>query len=243
MTIAIVGTATTGNATNGTLSLSRPSVGTGNLLVLMLSYFQGSGTNSGAAPSNPTDTNGTVFAAQNTTASGSNAGAVWVGTSIWYVPNTVAGTHGVAFTTADPTNNRLYGSIIEFSGVNTSSPVDAQNSANASTAQTNTTGTTGTLDGAFDLVVGGISITSGAGQTNIGLNTTPSGYINIQNAQNTATSIGISHCYQILSSVTTPQDLTYTWTDSTTAFSQGSIAAFFATTAQSTGKLLLLNVG
>lgn len=221
--ITLVGSPTTAvTVSTGTHSASRASVGAGNFLAWIISYFQGGTTST--LPSAPADTNGTI----NTGLTPANSGTsgTWAGIAIYYVMNCVAGTHALSVTIPNAANNIARSTIAEFSGVALTSAIDLSNSGNASTAQTVSSGATGTLAGANDLVLAALAVVSGAGVTNAAINDPLTASLNV--FQNTSTSIGIQHCYSVLSGSTASQSAVFTWTDATSARSQAGIITFKA---------------
>lgn len=194
----------------------------GNLLTFQNSYFRNPST--GAAEALPADSNGTFEVGRSDIPQallGADSGA-----SIFFEKNAAAGTH----TVTPEANGSHLGTLTEWSGLNTTSPLDVSTSGkNSGTGTSQATGTTGATAQAEELSLIAFGMSAGTGSSNVGLTDPVASYTTLQVSQNDATSVALLHAYQILSSVGT-QSATFNWTLSdSTQWWQASIATLKAT--------------
>lgn len=227
--IAAVGSPTVGGQASGTLALNRTGVTAGNTLILTVNYFHG-GTSShtASAPTYTGAASGTASTALNAASLGSATQQQWGQACVFYVYASASGTYNFSITAPNPSNNYIYGTVAEFSGV--LSPylesMTAVNSADSTTAQTNTSPSTGTLAHNNDLIIASVVVLSGAGQASIGITNPPTGYTSLSVNQNTSSQVGSQTSYKILSKTTASQSTSWSWTDSTTLHGISSISAW-----------------
>lgn len=212
--------------TSQTIALT--GVTAGNLLVLTVDYYDGTQATN-ATPATPTDSNGTVAVAIAPLSVLSLGGQM--GCAIFYVANAASGTHTL---TVNPFNNvnafSGFLTLTEYSGVVTSSPLDAAavisaDVENAGSTTTFNTGTGATLAQADELIVAAIGATAGAGLSNAALST-PSGYTQVSVQQDSSANVAGETAFKE-TAATTGQIATWTFTsDSTMRGVQAALAAF-----------------
>ena len=220
----------------------------GNLLTLQTSYFRGSGT--GAAETTPTDTNGTWAVAVAPACAEFSGGSVDVGASIFYCKNAASGTH----TVTPQANSGHWQTLVEWSGMDTTAPLDvsthSETSASAHTSRS--TGTTAATAQNDELVLIGCAVGASGGANPLGNAGTTfgsppvSGFTDLKTVNNDLTDIATQHEYKIVAATGT-QSATFTWTASEAAMaSQGVIATFKAAAGATPAeqlRLMVLGVG
>jgi hypothetical protein len=211
-------------STTGKGALTLNSVAAGNLLVFFDSYYRASSTSTAEVA--PTDTQGTWSVASAGVAGVHSSNAC--GCGIFYQENVASGTHVVTPQTNDDNN----GTLVEFSGVVTSSPLDVAQTAvtNGSAFQSQVTGTTAATAQNDELVVICLGLASYTGNANVAM-ADVSTFTTITKGSNTSTDVAFCHAYKTVSSTGT-QVATFTWTDGTSdAFAGAAIATFKLTGA------------
>lgn len=229
--MSVVKVQSTTQAPNGVTSqtIALTSVGAGNLLVLTSDYFDGTQATN-ATPATPTDSNGTVAVGIAPLSVLSLGGQM--GCAIFYVANTASGTHTLTVNPFSHTNAYSgFLTLTEYSGVVTSSPLDAAaiisaDIENAGSTTTFNTGTGATLAQADELIVAAISVTAGAGLSNAGLSTAATGYTQVSVQQDSSANVAGETAFKE-TAATTGQIATWTFTsDSTMRGVQASLVAF-----------------
>lgn len=223
MTISLVQSV---HGTGATLVLN--GVAAGNTLFVLDSYFRSPGT--GVAAATPTDSNGTFTIGRagipaNFVSGGNND----CGIGIWYQENALAGTHTV--TPEALTSHE--GTLLEFSGLITSSSLDQVNDAktNDSTQTSQVTGTTPATTVADELVLIGLCLGAAAGVADVGFTDPVAGFTTLFKRVIDSSGLAFMHSYKIISATGT-QAATFNWTDNEAhQGSHGAIATFKATTA------------
>lgn len=209
------------SATGNGATIVLNGVATGNCLILQTSYFRS--TSTAAAETTPTDSNGTFAVGIAATP------AVWTGkdtgASIFYESNTASGTH----TVTPQANSSHVQSLVEYSGLITSSPLD-QATSNKSSADHTTldTGTTGTTAQNDELVIIGHGLAAAGGSADVGYTDPVSGFTTVYRQPDDATSVAALQAYQVISAIGT-QTATFNWTaHESDMASQAVIATFKA---------------
>lgn len=208
----------TGNGATLTLN----GVAAGNTLFVLDGYFRTVTT--GLAEAVPTDTNGTFVAA--IAPLPLIEGSSDSGGAIFYQENAASGTH-----TVTPQANSFHSTtLVEFSGLLTSSSIDV--TKNASTANfagtSQVTGTTSTTAQADELSLIALALTANIGNANVGLTDPVTNYLTLQLVQDDSTTVAVQHAYRILTATGT-QSATFNWTDTEiNQYASGMIATFKA---------------
>lgn len=134
---------------------------------------------------------------------------------IWVLPNAKAKASYTASATFTAGTGESRLTIVEFSGVKTTSPVDATGTAATSTGgasiHTLAVSTTGSITNAGDLLISNLSISTGIASSAI---TVPTNFSSIELDQNDATSISCGSAYLILTAGSGVQTATWNWSAS-----------------------------
>jgi hypothetical protein len=222
MAISIV-QSTTGNG--ATIALN--GVTAGNTLIFLETLFRGSSGTS-AAIAVPTDTQGTWSTAIAPTLVGIDASINWCGVGIFYQENVAAGTH--TLTPASATGNgSKWMSLLEVSGLTTSSVDKTNSGSTANTSHTSrTTQSTGVLTQADEISFIAHAMGASIGVSDCGYTDPVTGYTTVKKVVNSLSDIATFHAYKIVSA-TTALNETFNWTASETNMgSQAAIATFMA---------------
>lgn len=207
-----------------TLSLSLSGVTAGNALICCLAYYHASNTNSVGVPS---DSNGTFTLALKSEQTGlfSDPNTI-LGAIQWYELNAAAGTHSVVITLPSTLDMAGHAALLEYSSVPTSGALDkTSGGGQVAATQSVSTGATPTLSQANDLAIAQMVVNTTTGVANAGISDPPSGYSSILAVQTTNTDIGVEFCDAIISS-TTAQNVSWTWTDSSTVAAAALVATY-----------------
>jgi hypothetical protein len=193
----------TGNGATLTLN----SVASLAHLTLKDSYFRNTGSSTAEAV--PTDTQGTWLTGSSGTP-GAYLALQRAGAGIFYQPAVASGTH----TVTPETNGAHNATFCEWSGVATSSPLDASADAKtdsfAGTSQV--TGTTGATAQDDELVLIALGLACNSGTTDVVFTDPVSGHTTLQKVVNDVSDIATFHAYKIISA-TGAQSATFNWTD------------------------------
>ena len=178
----------------------------GGMLTFEMSFFR-LPAGGGAAPTTPTDSNGTMVAAQ-VQAPILYDGSNYTGCDIWYEKNAASGTH----TVTPPAENSKNCTLSEWSGANTSEPLDVGATAQSSdTGTSQVTGTTASTMQADELALIGMSLAAVTGNTDVGFTDPVANYITQQKVVNDFSNIATFHAYRILVGAGA-QSATFNWT-------------------------------
>lgn len=210
----------------GVVTLAMTGVTAGNLLTLSLNYYEPGST---TAVATPTDTGGT-FVAAIVPVGLTIGGTDLTGSSMWYQRNAPAGAH-TAVATINGSGPTAHGSLIEWSGLDTSAAVfiaaQAASSSSVVGTQSRVSGTPANSAGAGDLVLAQVAIASGTGVADALISNPPAGYTSLLYAGDTAIDIATEFAFQSAVGGSAP-NTTWTWTDASTVASAGVIAFFKA---------------
>lgn len=176
----------------------------GNCLTYQGTYFRG--TSTGLAEAAPTDTNGTFVVGRADTPqvlSSQDCGA-----SGFYQKNCAAGTH----TVTPEANGGLNGTLTEWSGVDTVSPLIAGNSGkNTGTGTSQATGASASASsGDLALIQHGMAATI-TGNANVGYTDPVANYTTLQKVLDDASNVATFHLFRVLSAGGT-ENATFNWT-------------------------------
>jgi hypothetical protein len=204
-----------------TIAPSLAGVTGGNLVTVQCAYYRGATASS--TPPAITDSNGTMTAASVPNSITPVLGGDSGGSAIWAQRNAGAGTHNVTITL--DASSAGHATITEWSGGDGTFDQPASDGTTTSATQSRTSGTTSGLAQTTDLALIALCLGSGAGVANAAITDPPGSYSSLFIQDNTTADIGVEFAYQFLAS-NAGQSATWTWTDATTLFSQGTIATF-----------------
>lgn len=217
----------------------------GNALIYQCSWFRSVGT--GVAEATPADSNGTFSISRADTPASFGAGND-VGVSIFHQQNINAGTH----TVTPQANPEHHVSLCEFSGLSTTGLFVAGSANSAKINETaglvsQLTGTTSTAAAVGDLAVIDVCVAGNPGSASMGFTDPVAGYTTLQLSNDDASSIGVSHGFQVLASGGT-KSATFNWSDSGSSRSAHAAIATFAaasggatTGPQIMGRMIMVN--